>query len=149
MSRREEEQWYLERGIAVLDMNVEIAQAQQQLDRYPTTGSAVALNVTSALAGKITGVWVNKAPEGSKLPLPVTCKADGNSFEIGISYRNDSGQSITAGIEVKVTRPDGGIIAPTIDWSSIGSGKTLTKEYNIAAVTQTGQWLCVIRLLGY
>lgn len=100
-------------------------------------------------SGKIVSKWVNKAPEGYKLSMPVTVKADGNSFEVGVSYKNTSSESFTAGCEVKVTSPSGSVISPTVDWTGMSPGETLSKEYNIAKVNQLGNWLVVIRFLKY
>jgi hypothetical protein len=100
------------------------------------------------LTGKIVDKWVNKAPEGNYLPMPASVKADGNTFEVGVSYRNDSPVNITGGVEVVVTKPDGYTkVMPAIDWSGIGIGQTLIKQYNIAAVDQVGNWTIVIRFL--
>jgi len=100
-------------------------------------------------SGRIVSKWINKAPEGYGLSMPVTVKADGNTFEVGVSYKNDSSVSITGGCEVKVTRPDGSVVSPAIDWAGMSPGKTLSKEYNIAEVDQVGNWLVVIRFLKY
>lgn len=100
-------------------------------------------------SGKIVSKWINKSPEGYELSMPATVKADGNTFEVGVSYKNDSSESITAGCEVKVTRPDGSVVSPAVDWAGMSPGETLSKEYNIAKVNQTGNWLVVIRFLKY
>lgn len=105
------------------------------------------VSLAEVVAGKIVDKWVNKAPEGNRLVMPASVKADGNTFEVGVSYRNDSSVNITGGAEVKVTKPDGSVVAPAIDWSGIGIGQTLIKQYNIAAVNQVGNWTIVIRFL--
>jgi hypothetical protein len=100
------------------------------------------------LAGKIVDKWVNKAPEGNRLPIPANVNVDGHTFEVGVSYRNDSSVTITGGVEVVVTKPSGQVVTPAIDWAGMGPGASLNKEYNIAAVDQTGQWQAVIRFLA-
>jgi hypothetical protein len=118
---------------------------QTELDKF--TGTV--LNVSApAVSGKITDKWVNKAPEGTHLPIPLSCKADGNTFEIGVTYQNTSSQSIVGGVEVVVTKPDGSKVAPAIDWASMSAGRVLSKEYNISKVDQVGQWTVVMRFLA-
>jgi hypothetical protein len=119
-------------------------EAQQELDRF----SGVALNASVTYAGKITDKWINKVPEGSHLAMPANVKADGNTFEVGVSYRNDSTMTITGGVEVVVTKPSGQVVTPAIDWAGMGPGASLNKEYNIAAVDQTGTWSVTIRFLA-
>jgi hypothetical protein len=119
--------------------------AQTELDRFQGT----VLNVTGAAkTGKITAKWVNKAPEGTHLSIPAAVKADGNTFEVGASYQNTGTMSFVGGIEVVVTKPDGSQVTPAIDWANISAGQTLSKEYNIAKVDQTGTWTIVMRFLA-
>jgi hypothetical protein len=106
------------------------------------------VQLTFTLAGKITDKWVNKSPEGSRLPMPATVKADGNTFEVGVSYRNDSPVNIVGGVEVSVIKPNLSTVTPAIDWANMSPGKTLSKEYNISKVDQTGVWGAVIRFLA-
>ena len=120
--------------------------AEQLLDSF----SGTVLNATAAItyAGKITDKWINKAPEGSRLPMPAAVKADGNTFEVGVSYRNDSTGTITGGVRVTVTKPSGAQVTPAVDWAGMGKGVTLSHEYNISAVDQVGTWTILIQFLA-
>lgn len=97
--------------------------------------------------GVITGKWVNKAPEGFRLSIPVSVKADGNTFEVGVKYKN-LGRSVIAGCEVKVWDPDATLRAsPAIDWTGMSTNEELSKEYNICRVDKAGTWTVRIRFL--
>ena len=52
--------------------------------------------------GQIAAMWINKAPEGSRIPLPTTVAVDDRTFEVGVSYINNSGFAVTAGCKVEV-----------------------------------------------
>jgi len=98
------------------------------------------------ISGIIVDKWVNKAPEGSRLPIPAAVAADGNTFEIGIRGRNTSNQTFIAGMEVTVVDPDGiRRAAPAIDWTGMAPGEELDWEYNISRVDKQGTWILLIR----
>ena len=118
----------------------------QVVDRY--IGDLCIVTTPITYAGEIVDKWVNKAPEGFGLPIPAAVKADGNAFEVGVTYRNDSTGTIVGGCEVIVTRPDGQVFAPPIDWTGMSPGETLSTEYQFPAVDQEGNWTIVIRFLA-
>jgi len=119
--------------------------ADPQLDYF----SGVVLQATGITAGEITGLWVNKAPEGNYIPFPAAVAADGHTFEIGISYRNTGNLTFVGGIEVTVTDPDGIVRAtPAVDWTGMDPGEELSKEYNICPVDKPGSWTTVIKFLA-
>jgi len=123
-----------------------VARSGEVLD----TWSGTCLQVGTAISGEIVTVWLNKAPEGSRLGIPAAVAADGNSFEVGAQYKNTSGRSMYGGAEVKVWDPDGLLRAsPPVDWAYMSAGKVLSVEYNIVAVDKAGIWTITIRFLGY
>lgn len=93
--------------------------------------------------------WVNKAPEGSRLPLPVSvARNDNNSFEVGVSWKNNN-PVYTRKVKpsVVVTAPDGRIISgPEASLYSTSPGETKSKEFNIAKVDKAGTWKVSIKL---
>ncbi|MBA7678558.1 hypothetical protein ES703_86835 [subsurface metagenome] len=98
--------------------------------------------------GAITGKWINKAPEGSKIPIPTEVKADNNTFEVGIRYKNYSGFTVTGGCKVEVRDPDGILRAsPPVDWTGMSHNEELSKEYNICRVDKPGDWTVHIDFL--
>lgn len=119
--------------------------ADPELDRF----EGVVLVASGAVTGEIVGLWVNKAPEGTRLAMPVAVVADGHTFEIGIRGRFTGDLSTVCGMEVKVTDPDGLLRAsPTIDWTGMSPGEQLDWEYNICSVDKPGSWTTVIRFLS-
>jgi len=122
----------------------------QHIGAYPELDSfsGTVLQASGAPEGEITSIWVNKAPEGSRLPLPAAVKADGNTFEIGVRARFTGTVSTIVGIEVTVKDPDGKQrAAPTIDWTGMDYGEELEWEYNICRVDKPGAWTTVIRFV--
>ncbi len=111
-----------------------LGDSDQELDSFHGT----VLNVAS-LNAQITEKWVNKGSL-TRQAMPLSCEADSQTFEVGVSYKNNSSISFIIGAEVVVTRPDGSTIAPSVDWAGIDPGETLSVEYNIARVDQAGQW---------
>jgi len=100
-------------------------------------------------SGRIIDLWVNKAPEGTRLPMPAAVAADGNTFEIGIRGRFTGGVDTIVGMEVVVTDPDGlQRAAPAIDWTGMSPGEELNWEYNICSVDKAGEWTTVIRFIS-
>jgi hypothetical protein len=99
-------------------------------------------------AGRIDAVRINKAEVGL-VPAPATVKADGQTFEVWVTYTNLSSARIVCGVEVRVTRPDlSACPIPAIDWAGQSPNQQLTHAYNIASspVNQTGNWTAVITL---
>jgi len=125
---------------------VEHISGNPELDRF----SGVVLKASIAvITGKIVDMWINKAPEGSRLPFPAAVAADGNTFEIGIRGRFTGGVDTTVGMEVVVTDPDGlQRAAPAIDWTGMSPSEELNWEYNICRVDKVGEWTTVIRFLS-
>ena len=109
--------------------------------------------ITLEYAGTITDKWINKAPEGSKIPIPAQVVADGNTFGVGVKYKNLSGRTVTVGPKVEVRDPDDPQhvgdprVSPAIDWAEMSHGEELSTEYNICPVDKPGNWLIRIDLL--
>jgi len=101
------------------------------------------------ISGRIVSKWVNKAPEGYRLPVPAAVAADGNTFEVGVRGRFTGDESTIVGMEVKVTDPDGKQrAAPAIDWTGMDPGEELEWEYNICRVDKPGPWKAVIKFVA-
>ena len=96
--------------------------------------------------GAITDIWVNKG-SATKQPIPYTTNADSKTFEVGISYKNTGKEAVILGAEVIVTKPDGEKVQPTVDMTGADVGEVLSKEYNISAVDQVGQWGIDVRII--
>jgi len=99
--------------------------------------------------GTITGKWINKAPEGSEIPIPTEVKVDDNTFEVGVRYKNYSGRTVPyCGCKVKVWDPDGILRAsPPVDWTGMSDNEELSTEYNICRVDKPGNWTIQIDFL--
>lgn len=98
--------------------------------------------------GLITNKYINKAPEGNRIPLPTTVIADNNTFEVGTTAVNISSSSYIAGIQVKVYDPDNiQRAAPITDWTGISPSEELRWEYNIQRVDKIGDWTIDITFL--
>jgi len=109
--------------------------------------SAVVKVAGDVADGIIVSKWVNKSPEGFKLPMPASVNADGRTFEVGIQYKNISDSSYIAGVEVIVKDPQGITrAAPAIDWAGMSPNETLTVEYNICRVDKQGTWTVILNL---
>jgi len=114
------------------------------LDQKTFTMTAKAVQYSGSIISK----YINKSPEGSRIELPTTVKADGNTFEVGVTAKNTATVSYVAGVEVKVYDPSGALRAsPTIDWAGISPGETLRWEYNACKVDKAGSWTIKIRFL--
>jgi len=96
--------------------------------------------------GSITDIWVNKG-SFSKQAIPFTTNADGHTFEVGVSYKNTGKEAVVLGAEVIVTKPGGEKIQPAVDMTGADVGEVLSKEYNISAVDQVGQWGIDVRII--
>ena len=96
--------------------------------------------------GAIVDKWVNKG-SFSKQPMPFTCGADGQTFEVGVSYKNTGKESTVLGAEVIVTKPNGEKVQPSVNMAGAGVGEVLSKEYNISKVDQVGEWGIDIRII--
>lgn len=112
------------------------------------TWSGVAMNAVAAITynGRIDAVRINKAPEGL-LAVPATVKADGNTFEVWVTYTNLSSARIITGVEIRVTRPDlSACPIPAIDWAGQSPNEQLNIAKNIASspVDLAGNWTAVI-----
>jgi len=104
--------------------------------------------VEKKFAGAITGKWINKAPEGSKIPIPTEVTVDDNTFEVGVRYKNYSGFTVTGGCKVEVRDPNGILRAsPAVDWTGMSHNEELSKEYNICRVDKPGNWTIHIDFL--
>jgi hypothetical protein len=103
----------------------------------------------AAAQGSIITKYINKSPEGSRLPLPTTVKADKNTFEVGVTAKNVSAAAFVGAIEVKVYDPNGMYRPsnPATDWAGISPGETLRWEYNISQVDKVGVWTIDIKFL--
>jgi len=118
--------------------------AALELDRY----SGPILEATGITTGEIIDIWVNKAPEGTRLSVPASVAADGNTFEIGVRGRNTGNLTFIGGMEVTVQDPDGITRAsPAVDWTGISPREELTWTYNICPVDKPGTWTTLIRFL--
>ena len=98
--------------------------------------------VGAPLAGSITRAYINKAPEGSNIPLPTTVKADGNTFEVCAWAKNTSTATYSANLEVTVRDPDN-ILRYTspINWAGISPNEELRwGYYNVCKVDKAGSW---------
>jgi len=106
------------------------------------------ITIIGGYAGSIISKWINKAPEGSKIPIPTEVKVDNNTFEVGIRYKNYSGRTVTGGCKVEVRDP-GGILraSPPVDWTGMSDNEELSKEYNICHVDKPGNWTVHIDFL--
>jgi hypothetical protein len=115
------------------------------------TGSVTLL--VKEYSGTITDKWINKAPEGNRIPIPAQVVADGNTFEVGVKYKNLSGKTVTVGPRVEVWDPDdpqhagAPRVSPAVDWTGMSHGEELSTEYNICRVDKPGNWLIRIDLL--
>jgi len=96
--------------------------------------------------GSIIDKWVNKGSFSYQL-MPFTCGADGQTFEVGVSYKNTGKEDTVLGAEVIVTRPDETTVEPSVDLAGASPGEVLTKEYNITSVNQVGEWAIVINII--
>ncbi len=99
--------------------------------------------------GAITSKWINKSPEGNKIPLPTTVTADGNTFEIGVQAKNTSTVVFTAGIEIKVYDPDNVLrFSPAVNYAGMSPGEELLwGTYNVCKVDKAGAWTIKLRFL--
>lgn len=104
--------------------------------------------------GEITEVWINKAPEGNKLPVgdydhPLYVVADSaNAFEVGVKYKNLSGFTAYGGVKVKVWDPTDTVRMDTvIDWTSMANNEELPVEYQGPKVDIAGDWYAKISFL--
>jgi len=101
------------------------------------------------ISGTIEKIYINKAPEGTELPIPASVVADGATFELGVIARNTSTVNITGGVEVKVWDPDGVLrAAPSIDWAGMTPDEALRWEYGITSVDKVGTWIAEITFWG-
>ena len=112
------------------------------------TWSGVAMNAVAAItyAGRIDAVRINKAEVGL-VSAPATVKADGQTFEVWVTYTNLSSARIITGVEIRVTRPDGSACPiPAIDWAGQSPNEQLNVAKNIAnsPVNLAGNWTAVI-----
>lgn len=103
-------------------------------------------------AGTITGKWINKAPEGNRLPfgygIDLHVAADNNSFEIGVKYKNLSGRTVYGGCRVIVRDPQNILRAtPAVDWTGMANNEELSTQYNICKVDKAGVWYTHIDFL--
>jgi len=104
--------------------------------------------------GEITGVWINKAPEGNKLPVgdydhPLYVVADSaNSFEVGIKYKNLSGFTAYGGVKIKVWDPQDIVrVDSAIDWTGMSDNEELSVEIQGPEVDIPGDWYAKISFL--
>jgi len=124
-------------------------------DVYAKIGGEVSPAILGVIAvtsppseGSIISKYINKAPEGSRISLPATVKADGNTFEVGVTAKNTSSAPFFGGVEVKVYDPSGTLrAAPTVDYAGIDPGETLRWEYDICEVDKAGSWTIKVRFL--
>ena len=99
--------------------------------------------------GSITGKFINKSPEGFRIPIPTEVAADNNTFEVGVKYKNLSGRTVPyCGCKVEVRDPDGILRAsPAVDWTGLNNNQELETQYNICAVDKEGDWTVHIDFL--
>jgi len=100
-------------------------------------------------AGSITSTMISKSPEGSKIPLPTTVAADGNTFEVRVQAKNTSAATFTAGVEIKVRDPNN-VLRKTIspNYTGMSPGEELAwGNYNICSVDKAGAWKVNVRFL--
>ncbi|GAH57732.1 unnamed protein product, partial [marine sediment metagenome] len=103
-------------------------------DRYDYKDDIIEI-VEAPPAGSIISKFINKVPEGWRIPIPTEVKADNNTFEVGIRYRNYSGRTVTGGCKVEVRDPNGILRAsPPVDWTGMSQNEELEKQYNICPV---------------
>jgi hypothetical protein len=112
--------------------------------------SGVVMNAVAAITynGRIDAVRINKAEVGL-VTAPATVKADGQTFEVWVTYTNLSSARIITGVEIRVTRPDGSACPiPAIDWAGQSPNEQLNIAKNIASspVNLAGNWTAVITL---
>lgn len=132
------------------DWEIEIKLVDRANGTILDSWSGTCLVVGEVLAqGSIISKYINKAPEGNRIPLPATVKVDNNTFEVGVTAKNISSAAFVGAIEVKVYDPDGTYRPsdPDTDWAGISPGETLRWEYNISEVDKAGDWTINIRLL--
>lgn len=99
-------------------------------------------------SGAITSMWFNqgshtRAPFGSIIP------ADGQNFEVGLTFTNRYHQTVICGVKVEVWDPDG-IKQPTpiVDYTGVAPDEDLPVEYQFGAVDKAGEWLIKLTLLS-
>lgn len=96
-------------------------------------------------------VYINKATEGNKRPVPATVNANGESFEIGVTILNNGSKSIKLKPVVNVTSATGIDYngTPGKGFTNIVPGATRTEQFNVARVTpdQAGSWVCDIQVI--
>jgi len=99
--------------------------------------------------GEILDVWVNKVPEGNKLPIPVSVDAEGHSFEVFVDFKNTSQYDYYASCKITVVDPDGHISTPPLDRASITAGQTLLNwgVFALPNVTKAGIWTILVEFL--
>lgn len=99
--------------------------------------------------GELLDVWVNKAPEGSKMSIPAVVGADGNAFEVYADFKNTSSYSYIVGCKVIVWDPNGNTHAPATDRANINPGQTLYNwgPFQFPAVNITGKWMISVQYL--
>lgn len=110
-------------------------------------GPATCLNVPS-LTGKITGTWINKG-SAVKVSMPATVDADGQTFEIGVGWKNTYTTSYDARIDIIVRNPAGSIVKSIESpYYGMTPGQTRENNWNIVKVDKAGEWTTSIRLIA-
>jgi len=99
-------------------------------------------------AGEIIDKWVNKETEGNRLVMPASVDANGESFEIGVKWKNTGTTTYDARIEIVTRDPDGQVVKTWVStYYGMSPGQSREKQENMVYVNKTGEWTTIIKLV--